>query len=46
MLTLEDDIDVHALARQGWSVSAIARHTGSSNLAGLAGFYVGDVKGP
>ena len=28
MLTLEDDIDVHALARQGWSISAIARHTG------------------
>lgn len=28
MLTREDDIDVHALRRQGWSISAIARHLG------------------
>ncbi len=28
MLTQEDDVDVHALARQGWTVSAIARHLG------------------
>jgi transposase len=28
VLTQEDEIDVHALARQGWSISAIARHTG------------------
>jgi transposase len=28
MLTQEDDIDVHALHRQGWSISAIARHLG------------------
>jgi len=28
MLTEEDDVEVHALARLGWSVSAIARHTG------------------
>ena len=28
MLTLEEDIDAHALAKQGWSVSAIARHLG------------------
>jgi transposase len=28
MLTREDDIDVHALARQGWTISAIARHLG------------------
>ena len=28
MLTQEDDVEVHALARRGWSVSAIARHTG------------------
>lgn len=26
MLTREDDIDVHALRRQGWTISAIARH--------------------
>ena len=28
MLTQEDDIDVHALRRQGWTISAIARHLG------------------
>src|SRR5215210_2512268 len=28
MLTREDDVDIHALHRQGWTVSAIARHTG------------------
>ena len=28
MLTEEDDVEIHALARRGWSVSAIARHAG------------------
>ena len=28
MLTQEDDVEIHALARRGWSVSAIARHIG------------------
>lgn len=28
MLTREDDVDAHALRRQGWSISAIARHLG------------------
>jgi transposase len=28
MLTREDDIDVHALRRQGWTISSIARHLG------------------
>ena len=28
MLTREDDVDVHALHRQGWTISAIARHLG------------------
>lgn len=28
MLTWEDDVEVHALAARGWSISAIARHTG------------------
>jgi transposase len=28
MLTRENDIDVHALYRQGWTISAIARHLG------------------
>ena len=27
MLTQEDDVEIHALAARGWSVSAIARHT-------------------
>src|SRR4051812_42376091 len=30
MLTEEDDVEIHALARRGWSVSAIARHTGGA----------------
>jgi len=28
MLTEEDDVEIHALHARGWSVSAIARHTG------------------
>ena len=28
MVTREDDVEIHALARRGWSISAIARHTG------------------
>ncbi len=28
MLTEEDDVEIHALRARGWSVSAIARHTG------------------
>jgi len=28
MLTWEDDVEVHALATRGWTISAIARHTG------------------
>jgi transposase len=28
MITREEDIDAHALARQGWTISAIARHLG------------------
>jgi transposase len=28
MLTWEDDMEVHALRKRGWSISAIARHTG------------------
>lgn len=43
MLTQEDDVEVHALAARGWTVSAIARHTGrdrktiSRYLAGEGG---------
>ncbi len=28
MLTREEDIDAHALAKQGWTIAAIARHLG------------------
>ena len=28
MITREDDVDIHALRRQGWTISAIARHVG------------------
>ena len=28
MLTEEEDVEIHALARRGWSIAAIARHTG------------------
>ena len=28
MLTWEDDMEVHALRRKGWSIAAIARHVG------------------
>jgi transposase len=28
MLTQEDDVEIYALAKRGWSISAIARHTG------------------
>ena len=28
MITQEEDMEVHALKKQGWSLSAIARHTG------------------
>lgn len=28
MLTQGEDVEIHALARRGWSISAIARHTG------------------
>src|SRR5260221_12420987 len=32
MLTQGEDVEVHALARRGWSVSAIARHLWASAL--------------
>jgi transposase len=28
MLTQEEDVEIHALRKQGWSIAAIARHTG------------------
>ena len=47
MLTREDDIDVHALRRQGWTISAIARHLGRDRKtirAYLAGDRVAGVR--
>ncbi len=43
MLTEEDDVEIHALARRGWSVSAIARHTGRDRKT-VAKYLAG--KGP
>ena len=28
MITHGEDVEIHALHKQGWSISAIARHTG------------------
>ncbi len=28
MITREEDVDIHALAGQGWTITAIARHVG------------------
>ena len=33
MLTQEDDVEIHALAKRGWSIAAIARHTGRASTA-------------
>ena len=54
MLTREDDINVHALRRQGWMITAIARHLGRDRktirtyLAGdrEAGVRVRTTEGP
>ena len=43
MLTEEDNAEIHALARRGWSVSAIARHTGRDRKT-VAKYLAG--KGP
>jgi transposase len=32
MLSWETNVEVHALHRQGWSISAIARHVGATRL--------------
>ena len=49
MLTREEDIDAHTLRRQGWSISAIARHLGRDRKtirAYLAGERVAGVRKP
>jgi hypothetical protein len=36
MLTWEDDVEVHALRKRGWTISAIARHVGRDRLPEVA----------
>src|SRR4051794_11920493 len=44
MLTQEDDVEIHALKARGWSVSAIARHTGRDRKT-IAKYLAGDGPG-
>src|SRR3954464_2671952 len=47
MLTREDDVEIHALHKQGWTISAIARHLGKDRKtirAYLAGERVAGVR--
>ena len=41
MLTQEDDVDAHALHRQGWTISAIARHLGHDRKT-IRAYVTGD----
>jgi transposase len=41
MLTWENDMEVHALRKRGWSISAIARHTGHDRKT-VAKYLAGD----
>lgn len=43
MLTWEDDVEVHALRKRGWTIAAIARHTRLGPQDG-AGLSVGEAK--
>ena len=45
MLTREDDVDAHALRRQGWTISAIARHLGHDRKTIRAYLFDGRVAG-
>ena len=40
MLTREDDIDAHALHRQGWTITAIAAHLGRDRKT-ISGYLTG-----
>jgi transposase len=49
MPTQEEDVEVHALRKRGWSISAIARHVGRDRKtvrAHLAGDRVAGVRVP
>jgi len=41
MLTRQDDVDAHAVHRQGWTISAIARHLGHDRKA-IRAYLKGD----
>jgi len=41
MLTQEEDVEIHALRRRGWSISAIARHTGRDRKT-IRAYLVGE----
>jgi transposase len=41
MLTQEDDVEIQALASRGWSISAIARHTGRDRKT-IRSYLAGD----
>ena len=45
MLSWEDDVEIHALARLGWSTSAIARRTGRDRRT-VAKYLAGDPPSP
>ena len=41
MLTWEDDLEIHALRKRGWTISAIARHTGRDRKT-IRGYLSGE----
>ncbi len=42
MLTREKDVNAHALRKQGWTISAIARHLGGLSHFGRDSCRVGE----
>jgi hypothetical protein len=48
MLSWEDDVEAHALRKRGWSISAIARHLGTTarRSAGTCAATAGRAGGP
>ena len=41
MLTQEEDVEIHALRQRGWSIAAIARHTGRDRKT-IRGYLAGE----
>ena len=44
MLTQEEDVEIHALRKQGWTIAKIARHTGKDRKTIRA--YLAGVRQP